>query len=185
MIFINYSEIITNALRHTEVHLNLAQYPTCPRLIRHVATTPGHVLPVHYDSMVKKNKLIYTKNNYQIIVKRLHFNPKSFVISPRSNLNRKTTFSQSRPCCSIRSSTRLFWTILCSRIRRTTTKESNFSPKKYRFAVLGWTIFIVCRITTLIFFFFQFFFSAIYRQTLLKFCLKFMTMQSNHTNFLV
>lgn len=46
-----FSEIVTNALRHTEVHLNLQQYPTCPRLIRHVAT-PGHILPVHYDSMV-------------------------------------------------------------------------------------------------------------------------------------
>jgi ribosomal protein L37AE/L43A len=44
------NEILINALRNTEVHLNLAQYPTCPRLIRHVAT-PGHILPVHYDSM--------------------------------------------------------------------------------------------------------------------------------------
>ncbi|XP_063911012.1 uncharacterized protein LOC135128100 isoform X3 [Zophobas morio] len=45
------NEIIINALRTTEVHLNLAQYPTCPRLIRHVATTPGLMLPLHYDSM--------------------------------------------------------------------------------------------------------------------------------------
>ncbi|KAJ8975009.1 hypothetical protein NQ317_010110 [Molorchus minor] len=44
------SEIVTNALRNTEVDLNLAQYPTCPRLIRHVAS-PGQILPVHYDSM--------------------------------------------------------------------------------------------------------------------------------------
>ncbi|KAF5297382.1 hypothetical protein FQR65_LT01313 [Abscondita terminalis] len=45
------SEIIVNAMRNTEVHLNFALYPTCPRLVRHVAT-PGHSLPVHYDSMI-------------------------------------------------------------------------------------------------------------------------------------
>ncbi|XP_023310144.1 phospholipid transfer protein C2CD2L isoform X3 [Anoplophora glabripennis] len=44
------SEILITALRNAEVNLNLAQYPTCPRLVRHVAT-PGHILPVHYDSM--------------------------------------------------------------------------------------------------------------------------------------
>ncbi|KAJ8937073.1 hypothetical protein NQ318_009843 [Aromia moschata] len=44
------TEIVINAIRNTEVNLNLAQYPTCPRLIRHVAS-PGQVLPVHYDSM--------------------------------------------------------------------------------------------------------------------------------------
>ncbi|XP_049819828.1 uncharacterized protein LOC109596259 isoform X5 [Aethina tumida] len=44
------SDILVNAIRNTEVHLNLAQYPTCPRLIRHVATH-GPILPVHYDSM--------------------------------------------------------------------------------------------------------------------------------------
>lgn len=43
-------EILTEALRSTEVDLNLAQYPTCPRLIRHVSM-PGQILPVHYDSM--------------------------------------------------------------------------------------------------------------------------------------
>ncbi|XP_019770753.2 uncharacterized protein LOC109544832 isoform X2 [Dendroctonus ponderosae] len=44
------TEIVTNALRSTEVHLNLSAYPTCPRLIRHVET-PGRMLPLHYDSM--------------------------------------------------------------------------------------------------------------------------------------
>ncbi|CAH1119739.1 unnamed protein product [Phaedon cochleariae] len=44
------SEIVMTAIRNTQVDLNLAQYPTCPRLIRHVAT-PGQILPVHYDSM--------------------------------------------------------------------------------------------------------------------------------------
>ncbi|CAG9761196.1 unnamed protein product [Ceutorhynchus assimilis] len=44
------SEIVTNALRNVDVHLNLAQYPTCPRLIRHVETS-GRTLPLHYDSM--------------------------------------------------------------------------------------------------------------------------------------
>ncbi|KAG5882174.1 hypothetical protein JTB14_002897 [Gonioctena quinquepunctata] len=44
------SEILMTALRCAEVNLNFAQYPTCPRLVRHVAT-PGQFLPVHYDSM--------------------------------------------------------------------------------------------------------------------------------------
>ncbi|XP_072399091.1 uncharacterized protein [Diabrotica undecimpunctata] len=43
-------EILTDALRNTDVDLNLAEYPTCPRLVRHVAV-PGQMLPVHYDSM--------------------------------------------------------------------------------------------------------------------------------------
>jgi len=44
-------EIVSNAMRNAEIHINLSQYPTCPRLIRHVAT-PGRTLPLHYDSMV-------------------------------------------------------------------------------------------------------------------------------------
>lgn len=50
------SEILITALRNTEVNLNLAQYPTCPRLVRHVVT-PGQILPVHYDSMVRIGNL--------------------------------------------------------------------------------------------------------------------------------
>ena len=50
------SEIVMSALRNTEVHLNLGQYPTCPRLIRH-RVTPPHILPVHYDSMVSDEQL--------------------------------------------------------------------------------------------------------------------------------
>jgi len=45
------SEIVVLALRNTEVHLNFSQYATCPRLIRQ-RTSPLHILPVHYDSMV-------------------------------------------------------------------------------------------------------------------------------------
>ncbi|GLV42604.1 uncharacterized protein CBL_03343 [Carabus blaptoides fortunei] len=44
------SEIVITAMRNTLVHLNLAQYPTCPRLTRNVGS-PGYTLPVHYDSM--------------------------------------------------------------------------------------------------------------------------------------
>ncbi|XP_050518682.1 phospholipid transfer protein C2CD2L isoform X7 [Diabrotica virgifera virgifera] len=44
------TEILTDALRNTDVDFNLAEYPTCPRLVRHVAV-PGQMLPVHYDSM--------------------------------------------------------------------------------------------------------------------------------------
>lgn len=45
------SEIVVLALRNTEVHLNFSQYAACPRLIRH-RSSPLHILPVHYDSMV-------------------------------------------------------------------------------------------------------------------------------------
>lgn len=45
------SEIVTTAIRNTEVHFNLSQYPTCPRLSRYVPP-PANRLPVHYDSMV-------------------------------------------------------------------------------------------------------------------------------------
>ncbi|XP_060520200.1 phospholipid transfer protein C2CD2L isoform X2 [Cylas formicarius] len=44
------SEIVVTALRNAEVHLNLAQYPTSPRLIRHIEM-PSRILPVHYDGM--------------------------------------------------------------------------------------------------------------------------------------
>lgn len=57
------SEILITALRNAEVNLNLAQYPTCPRLIRHVAT-PGHILPVHYDSM--SNAYTSTPNHLSV-----------------------------------------------------------------------------------------------------------------------
>ncbi|RZC05022.1 uncharacterized protein BDFB_008284 [Asbolus verrucosus] len=62
------NEILINALRNAEVHLNLAQYPTCPRLIRHVAT-PGHVLPVHYDSM--SNAYTSTPNHLSSNLRRV------------------------------------------------------------------------------------------------------------------
>ncbi|GJQ67752.1 hypothetical protein Trydic_g16555 [Trypoxylus dichotomus] len=45
------SEVVTAALRSTEFNINLAQYPTCPRLIRHLDVM-GRPLPVHYDSML-------------------------------------------------------------------------------------------------------------------------------------
>ncbi|KAL1124542.1 hypothetical protein AAG570_001168 [Ranatra chinensis] len=50
------TEIVTSALRNTDVHLNFSQYPTCPRLLRNVQT-PSHLLPVHYDSIVTGDKL--------------------------------------------------------------------------------------------------------------------------------
>lgn len=38
-------------MRSTDVHFNLAQYQGCPRLVRHVISSPGQMLPLHYDSM--------------------------------------------------------------------------------------------------------------------------------------
>ncbi|XP_022904296.2 uncharacterized protein [Onthophagus taurus] len=47
------SEIVTAALRSTEFHLNLAQYASCPRLIRHIEVlNTNRSLPLHYDSML-------------------------------------------------------------------------------------------------------------------------------------
>lgn len=51
------SEIVTTAIRNTEVHFNLSQYPTCPRLSRYVPP-PANRLPVHYDSMVSHSAFI-------------------------------------------------------------------------------------------------------------------------------
>ncbi|XP_053987071.1 uncharacterized protein LOC128892544 isoform X3 [Hylaeus anthracinus] len=45
------TEIVVGALRGTNVHLNLFQYPSCPRLWREQAQQPGFSMPVHYDSM--------------------------------------------------------------------------------------------------------------------------------------
>lgn len=45
------ADIITNALRTTEVHLNLFKYSSCPRLKRY-HEPPGSTLPLHYDSMM-------------------------------------------------------------------------------------------------------------------------------------
>ncbi|XP_012264813.2 uncharacterized protein LOC105691113 isoform X3 [Athalia rosae] len=51
------NEIVVGALRGTNVHLNLSQYPTCPRLWREPPPQPGYNLPVHYDSMNNSNKM--------------------------------------------------------------------------------------------------------------------------------
>lgn len=59
-----YSEVVINALRSTEVHFNLAQYATCPRLIRHI-DAGGHRLPFHYDSMVSFCIRLVTINFFQ------------------------------------------------------------------------------------------------------------------------
>lgn len=49
------TEIVTAALRGTSVHLNLFQYPNCPRLWREPVTPrSGFSMPVHYDSMVSR-----------------------------------------------------------------------------------------------------------------------------------
>lgn len=46
------SEIVVGALRGTNVHLNLSQYPTCPRLWREPPSQPGFSYPIHYDGVV-------------------------------------------------------------------------------------------------------------------------------------
>lgn len=47
------TEIVIGALRGTNVHLNLFQYPSCPRLWREsAATQPTFSMPMHYDNVV-------------------------------------------------------------------------------------------------------------------------------------
>ncbi|XP_043785868.1 uncharacterized protein LOC122711309 isoform X3 [Apis laboriosa] len=46
------TEIVIGALRGINVHLNLFQYPSCPRLWREPATTqPSFSIPMHYDNV--------------------------------------------------------------------------------------------------------------------------------------
>lgn len=46
------TEIVIGALRGINVHLNLFQYPSCPRLWREPATTqPTFSIPMHYDNV--------------------------------------------------------------------------------------------------------------------------------------
>ncbi|XP_044017304.1 uncharacterized protein LOC122858454 isoform X4 [Aphidius gifuensis] len=47
-------EIVTGALRGTNVHFNLSKYPTCPRLWRESSHQSGfNSMPVHYDGMTQ------------------------------------------------------------------------------------------------------------------------------------
>ncbi|XP_032685086.1 uncharacterized protein LOC116850659 isoform X7 [Odontomachus brunneus] len=52
------TEIVVGALRGTNVHLNLSQYPTCPRLWREPPPQPGFLSPIHYDSMNVSNSML-------------------------------------------------------------------------------------------------------------------------------
>ncbi|XP_014484805.1 PREDICTED: uncharacterized protein LOC106749653 isoform X2 [Dinoponera quadriceps] len=51
------TEIVVGALRGINVHLNLSQYPTCPRLWREPPPHPGFSSPIHYDSMPPHQRL--------------------------------------------------------------------------------------------------------------------------------
>ncbi|XP_015608606.1 uncharacterized protein LOC107274231 isoform X3 [Cephus cinctus] len=60
------TEIVVGALRGTNVHLNLSQYPTCPRLWREPPPQLGYPLPVHYDSMNISNSMIHPQQHPQV-----------------------------------------------------------------------------------------------------------------------
>lgn len=64
------TEIVVGALRGTNVHLNLSQYPTCPRLWREPPTQPGFSLPVHYDSMSGSNSMIHKASPQRLHTQR-------------------------------------------------------------------------------------------------------------------
>ncbi|KAG7209895.1 hypothetical protein KM043_011496 [Ampulex compressa] len=55
------TEIVIGALRGTNLHLNLSQYPTCPRLWREPPPQPGFTLPLHYDSMNASNSTLQSQ----------------------------------------------------------------------------------------------------------------------------
>lgn len=46
------TEIVVGALRGINVHFNLSQYPTCPRLWREPPPQPGFSYPTLYDNVV-------------------------------------------------------------------------------------------------------------------------------------
>ncbi|XP_020294628.1 uncharacterized protein LOC109860147 [Pseudomyrmex gracilis] len=56
------TEIVVGALRGINVHLNLSQYPTCPRLWREPPPQPGFSYSTHYDNV---NALNSTRQSSQ------------------------------------------------------------------------------------------------------------------------
>ncbi|KAL6442085.1 hypothetical protein ACFW04_002418 [Cataglyphis niger] len=53
------TEIVVGALRGINVHFNLSQYPTCPRLWREPPPQPGFSYPTHYDNVNVSNSKLY------------------------------------------------------------------------------------------------------------------------------
>ncbi|XP_029175085.1 uncharacterized protein LOC114943597 isoform X2 [Nylanderia fulva] len=61
------TEIVAGALRGTSVHLNLSQYPTCPRLWREPPPQPGFSsYPTHYDNMNISNSMMYQPSQQRL-----------------------------------------------------------------------------------------------------------------------
>ncbi|XP_018045354.1 PREDICTED: uncharacterized protein LOC108685184 isoform X4 [Atta colombica] len=56
------TEIVVGALRGINVHFNLSQYPTCPRLWREPPPQPGFSYPTHYDSV---NSMVHQPSSHQ------------------------------------------------------------------------------------------------------------------------
>ncbi|EGI62210.1 PREDICTED: uncharacterized protein LOC105149284 isoform X3 [Acromyrmex echinatior] len=59
------TEIVVGALRGINVHFNLSQYPTCPRLWREPPPQPGFSYPTHYDSVNTLNSMIHQSSSHQ------------------------------------------------------------------------------------------------------------------------
>lgn len=63
------TEIVIGALRGTNVHLNLFQYPSCPRLWREPASTqPSFSIPMHYDNVVSVNYDFHATISFQKLI---------------------------------------------------------------------------------------------------------------------
>ncbi|XP_012061042.1 PREDICTED: uncharacterized protein LOC105624293 [Atta cephalotes] len=56
------TEIVVGALRGINVHFNLSQYPTCPRLWREPPPQPGFSYPTHYDNV---NSMVHQPSSHQ------------------------------------------------------------------------------------------------------------------------
>ncbi|XP_025991352.1 uncharacterized protein LOC105193656 isoform X4 [Solenopsis invicta] len=60
------TEIVVGALRGTNVHLNLSQYPTCPRLWREPPLQPGFSYPTHYDGVNASNSMMHQPSHQRL-----------------------------------------------------------------------------------------------------------------------
>ncbi|XP_036147983.1 uncharacterized protein LOC105836218 isoform X5 [Monomorium pharaonis] len=60
------TEIVVGALRGTNVHLNLSQYPTCPRLWREPPPQPGFSYSTHYDSVNVSNSMTHQPSHQHL-----------------------------------------------------------------------------------------------------------------------
>lgn len=77
-------EIVTSALRNTNIDFNLNGYTGCPRFVRR-PVSPSQHLPLHYDSMVRIRIL------YRFLQSHIHIFA-IFCFSPLANRHKPNRF---------------------------------------------------------------------------------------------